>query len=168
MLKLAGLPVFGWAKPVPVVKARLRNPRRDMMIVAAAGPGSNLVMGLIGAVLLGLFLGWHGPFPEQMGAMQFLALNLANFILLNVFLALFNLLPIPPFDGGHIVEGLLPPPLAQRFAGLHRQALLVMILLLVVLPWLAPSYNVVSWLIVPPVRWLSEHYMTIAAVIAGR
>jgi Zn-dependent protease len=103
-----------------------------------------------------------------MGAMQFLALNLANFILLNVFLALFNLLPIPPFDGGHIVEGLLPPPLAQRFAGLHRQALLVMILLLVVLPWLAPSYNVVSWLIVPPVRWLSEHYMTIAAVIAGR
>ena len=56
MLKLAGMPVFGWAKPVPVIKGRLRNPRRDMMIVAAAGPGSNLVMALIGAVLLGLMV----------------------------------------------------------------------------------------------------------------
>jgi Zn-dependent protease len=168
MLKLAGLPVFGWAKPVPVVKQRLRNPRRDMMIVAAAGPGSNLVMALIGAVLLGGLLGWSGPMLDQMGPMHFLVLNLGNFILVNVFLALFNLLPVPPFDGGHIVEGLLPPALAQKFAGLHRQALLVMILLLVVLPWIAPSLNVVGWLVLPPVQWLSEHYLAIAAAIAGR
>jgi Zn-dependent protease len=168
MLKLAGLPVFGWAKPVPVIKARLRNPRRDMMIVAAAGPGSNLVMGLIGAVLLGALLGWSGPMLDQMGPLHFLVLNLGNFILVNVFLALFNLLPVPPFDGGHIVEGLLPPALARKFAGLHRQALLVMILLLVVLPWIAPSLNVVGWLVLPPVQWLSEHYLAIAAAIAGR
>lgn len=168
MLKLAGLPVFGWAKPVPVIKARLRNPRRDMMIVAAAGPGSNLVMGLIGAVLLGGLLGWSGPMPDQMGPMHFLVLNLGNFILVNVFLALFNLLPVPPFDGGHIVEGLLPPALGVKFAGMHRQALLVMILLLVVLPWIAPSLNVVGWLVLPPVQWLSEYYLSIAAAIAGR
>jgi Zn-dependent protease len=168
MLKLAGLPVFGWAKPVPVIKARLRNPRRDMMIVAAAGPGSNLVMGLIGAVLLGVLLGWSGPMPDQMGALHFLVLNLGNFILINVFLALFNLLPVPPFDGGHIVEGLLPPALAQKFAGMHRQALLIMILLIVVLPWISPSLNVVGWLVVPPVQWLSEHYLGVAAAIAGR
>jgi Zn-dependent protease len=168
MLKLAGLPVFGWAKPVPVIKARLRNPRRDMMIVAAAGPGSNLVMGLIGAVLLGALLGWSRPMLDQMGPLHFLVLNLGNFILVNVFLALFNLLPVPPFDGGHIVEGLLPPALARKFAGLHRQALLVMILLLVVLPWIAPSLNVVGWLVLPPVQWLSEHYLAIAAAIAGR
>jgi Zn-dependent protease len=153
---------------VPVIKARLRNPRRDMMIVAAAGPGSNLAMGLIGAVLLGALLGWYGPMRDEMGAAHFLVLNLGNFILVNVFLALFNLLPIPPFDGGHIVEGLLPRPLAAKFAGLHRQALLVMILLLVVLPWIAPQYNVVGWLIVPPVDWLSGHYLSIVAAIAGR
>jgi Zn-dependent protease len=168
MLKLAGLPVFGWAKPVPVIKQRLRNPRRDMMIVAAAGPGSNLVMGLIGAVLLGALLAWQGPMRDEMGPAHFLVLNLGNFILVNVFLALFNLLPVPPFDGGHIVEGLLPPAIGAKFAGMHRQALLVMILLLVVLPWVAPSLNVVAWLIVPPVQWLSEHYLSIAAAIAGR
>ena len=75
---------------------------------------------------------------------------------------------MPPFDGGHIVEGLLPPALGAKFAGMHRQALLVMILLLVVLPWLSPSLNVVGWLILPPVQWLSEHYLAIAAAIAGR
>lgn len=168
MLKLAGLPVFGWAKPVPVIKQRLRNPRRDMMIVAAAGPGSNLVMGLIGAVLLGLLVrGFAGPTEPSLG-IEFLAANLQNFIVLNVFLALFNLLPIPPFDGGHIVEGLLPRELAPKFAALHRPALLIMILLLVVLPWLSPSLNVVGQLVLPPVQWLSENYLSVAAAVAGR
>lgn len=167
MLKLAGLPVFGWAKPVPVIKGRLRNPRRDMMIVAAAGPGSNLVMGIIGAVLLGLLMRVYAGQGDPSLAIGFLAANLVNFILLNVFLALFNLLPIPPFDGGHIVEGLLPPDVARKYAGLHNKALLIMILLLVVLPYLVPSLNIVSWLILPPVRWLSEHYMALAGLIAG-
>ena len=168
MLKLAGLPVFGWAKPVPVVKGRLRNPRRDMMIVAAAGPGSNLVMALIGAVALGLVMrGYAGGVEPSLG-LSFLAANLFNFILLNIFLALFNLLPIPPFDGGHIVEGLLPPQAARKYAAMHGKALLIMILLLVVLPWLAPSLNVVSWLVVPPVEWLSDHYLKIAQAIAGK
>lgn len=167
MLKLAGLPVFGWAKPVPVIKGRLRNPRRDMMIVAAAGPGSNLVMGIIGAVLLGLLMRVYAGQGDPSLAIGFLAANLVNFILLNVFLALFNLLPIPPFDGGHIVEGLLPPDVARKYAGLHNKALLIMILLLVVVPYLVPSLNIVSWLILPPVRWLSEHYMALAGLIAG-
>jgi Zn-dependent protease len=167
MLKLAGLPVFGWAKPVPVVKGRLRNPRRDMMIVAAAGPGSNLVMGLIGAVLLGLLMRVASGPAEPSVAISFLAANLLNFILLNIFLALFNLLPIPPFDGGHIVEGLLPPDLAQKYAGLHSKALLIMILLLVVLPWIAPSLNVIGWLVLPPVEWLTGHYLEVVRMIAG-
>ncbi len=167
MLKLAGLPVFGWAKPVPVIKGRLRNPRRDMMIVAAAGPGSNLVMGIIGAVLLGLLMRVYAGQGDPSLAIGFLAANLVNFILLNVFLALFNLLPIPPFDGGHIVEGLLPPDVARKYAGLHNKALLIMVLLLVVVPYLVPSLNIVSWLILPPVRWLSEHYMALAGLIAG-
>ncbi|MFP5396635.1 MAG: site-2 protease family protein [Alphaproteobacteria bacterium] len=168
MLKLAGLPVFGWAKPVPVVKGRLRNPRRDMMIVAAAGPGSNLVMALIGAVLLGLAMRGFAEGGEPSLGMSFLAANLFNFILLNIFLALFNLLPIPPFDGGHIVEGLLPAQAARKYAAMHSKALLIMILLLVVLPWIAPSLNVVSWLVLPPVEWLSDHYLKIAQAVAGR
>ncbi|MFM5930812.1 MAG: site-2 protease family protein [Novosphingobium sp.] len=168
MLKLAGLPVFGWAKPVPVVKGRLRNPRRDMMIVAAAGPGSNLVMALVGAVLLGLVMRGFAGTAEPSLAVSFLAANLFNFILLNIFLALFNLLPIPPFDGGHIVEGLLPAQAARKYAAMHSKALLIMILLLVVLPWIAPSLNVVSWLVVPPVEWLSDHYLKIAQAVAGQ
>lgn len=167
LLKLTGLPVFGWAKPVPVVKERLRNPRRDMMIVAAAGPGSNLVLAAIGAMLLGLLLGSYQLADEPSLPARFAALNLVNFITINVFLAFFNLLPIPPFDGGHIVEGLLPRPLARKWAGMHGKALLVMILLLVVLPWLSPSLNVVSWLVVPPVEWLTGQYMAIAAAFAG-
>ena len=168
MLKLAGLPVFGWAKPVPVIKGRLRNPRRDMMIVAAAGPGSNLVMALIGAVALGLVMRGYAGATEPSIGVSFLVANLFNFILLNIFLALFNLLPIPPFDGGHIVEGLLPPQAARQYAAMHSKALLIMILLLVVLPWIAPSLNVVSWLVLPPVEWLTDHYLKIAQAVAGK
>jgi Zn-dependent protease len=167
MLKLAGLPVFGWAKPVPVIKQRLRSPRRDMMLVAAAGPGSNLMMALIGAVVLGLVLPVGQPLQQIGGVPGFLLLNLVNFVLINIFLAVFNLLPIPPFDGGHIVEGLLPRALAARYAALHRQALLVMIGLLVVLPMVAPQYNVVRWLVGPPVDWLTGHYIGIARAVAG-
>lgn len=166
LLMLAKLPVFGWAKPVPVIKERLRNPRRDMMLVAAAGPGSNLVQAVVGAILLGLMFKLAGPDVQPTGVSAFVALNLLNYILINVFLAIFNLLPIPPFDGGHIVEGLMPPRLARRYAGLHKQALLIMILLLVVLPYLAPSLNVVSWLVGPPVDWLTDHYLDLARAIA--
>ena len=167
MLKLAGMPMFGWAKPVPVIKGRLRNPRRDMMIVAAAGPGSNLVMGLIGAVALGLLLRPYAGGVEPGAVMDFVLLNLFNFILINVFLALFNLLPIPPFDGGHIVEGLLPPRLAAQYAGMHSKALLIMILLIVVLPMISPSLNIVGYLVSPAVMWLNGLYMGLVGIVAG-
>lgn len=166
MLMLAGWPVFGYAKPVPVVKGRLRNPRRDMMLVAAAGPGSNLVMAGIGAVLLGILSHMIDLGNPSLIA-SFAVANLLMFISINVFLAIFNLLPIPPFDGGHIVEGLLPPDLARKYGSLHQKALLVMILLLVVLPLISPRLNVVSWLVRRPVEWLTEHYLALAGVIAG-
>ena len=125
-------------------------------------------MALIGAVLLGLAMRGFTEGGEPSLGMSFLAANLFNFILLNIFLALFNLLPIPPFDGGHIVEGLLPAQAARKYAAMHSKALLIMILLLVVLPWIAPSLNVVSWLVLPPVEWLSDHYLKIAQAVAGR
>ena len=167
LLALAQGPIFGWAKPVPVNKWRLRNPRYGMMLVAAAGPGINLVMAGIAAVLLGLVLAAYGDVAEPSLAARFLAANLLNFLTVNIFLALFNLLPIPPFDGSHIVEGLLPRSIAPQFAKLHKWGLLAMILLIVVLPWLIPGFNPVGKLLMPPFEWLTGQYMGLAAGIAG-
>jgi Zn-dependent protease len=139
LLAISHAPVFGWAKPVPVDYRRLRNPRRDMVLVALAGPGMNLLLALIGTALLATTVMLSGGARD--GAAAFVAANAFNFVLINVFLAVFNLLPVPPFDGGHVVEGLLPKPLAQRFRRIGRYSLLVLMVLLLVLP--AVGVNVV-------------------------
>lgn len=129
-LLLLGAPAFGWAKPVPVNKWRLRNPRFGMMAVAAAGPASNFVLAFVGAVVLG-FIGTLGAsFAESAAGFPMLVgpdrtslpieTGLYFFILINVFLGLFNLLPIPPFDGSHIVGGLLPRPLRTQWEKIQR------------------------------------------------
>lgn len=149
VLAVTGAPVFGWAKPVPVIAERLRNPRVDMMLVALAGPGMNLLLALLTAFVIGLSTGLE---PVQGALAQFVQANLVNFLIINVFLAVFNLLPIPPFDGGHVVEGLLPRPLAARYAKLNRYAFPVLIFLLVLLPMLFPSADIVGRIVGPPVR----------------
>ena len=167
MLALAHLPVFGWAKPVPVTGWRLRNPRRDMMLVAAAGPGSNLVLAALGAVVLGLLARFAGGAANEGGVVQFAALNLLNFISINVFLALFNLLPIPPFDGSHIVEGLLPRRGAALFAKVRQTGFLLAVALLIVLPTLIPGFDPVGKVVGPPVDWLVGHYLNLADLVAN-
>lgn len=169
MLALAHLPVFGWARPVPVDARRLRDPRRDMMLVAAAGPATNLVLALVGAVLLGLVARpWAGAEVDQVGGLAgFAALNLVNFVMINVFLALFNLLPIPPFDGSHILEGLLPLSLARRYAGMRRLGFALVLVVLIVLPTLVRGFDPIGWLVQPPVEWLTGHYFALANLIAG-
>ena len=166
-LKLMGLPVFGWAKPVPVNFARLDHPRRDMMLVGAAGPGSNLVMAAIAALVLGLVQRPYGGAQELAGVMGFIVLNLFNFISINVFLALFNLLPIPPFDGSHIVEGMLPPAAARRYGALRKYGFMLVIVLIVVLPQLISGFDPVGFLIGRPVTWLFQQYLALAAGVAG-
>ncbi len=166
LLALFLLPVFGWAKPVPVVAQRMRNPRLGMMLTAAAGPAANLVMALVGAVLLGLLLLPYAGEPGLTGVAWFVAINLANFLTINVFLALFNLLPIPPFDGSHIVEGLLPAPLARAYGELHRFGFMLVLVLLVVLPWVFPGFDPMGAIVGPPVAWLIGKYMAVAAMIA--
>ena len=106
LLAFAGAPVFGWAKPVPVTQGRLRNPRTGMMAVAAAGPLTNLVLAAAGAVVVGLLT--RGGMPADASVAGYLVMAFSYFVAVNVFLAFFNLLPIPPFDGSHIVEGVLP------------------------------------------------------------
>jgi Zn-dependent protease len=152
LLAVSGAPVFGWAKPVPVVAARMRNPRLHMMLVALAGPGMNILLALVAAIALALVL----PAVPSGGsaASLFLLLNLINFVAINIFLAVFNLLPLPPFDGGHVVEGLLPRRFARHYAKLARLGFPLLIFLLLVLPMLVPEANVVERVVRPPVDGL--------------
>jgi len=166
ILKLSGGPVFGWAKPVPVNPMRLNNPRRDMMLVAAAGPGTNFVLALFAAVLLGLLLR-SASAPGFGIGVAFIAANLSNFIAINVFLALFNLLPIPPFDGSHIVEGLLPDDAARAYAKLRPYGFVLLFTLLLIVPWLFPELGIVEKLVLPPFEWAIGHYEGIVRMVAG-
>ena len=98
-----GLPLIGWAKPVPVDFRHLRSPRRDFALIAAAGPVSNVLMALLGAAVLeGL-----GGLDAARGG-SFAASILVQFVLLNVLLAVFNMVPVPPLDGGNVLMGVLP------------------------------------------------------------
>lgn len=165
-LALIKAPVIGWAKPVPVNQWRLRNPRFGMMAVAAAGPGTNFVLAAIGAVALGLLIRSYDGLQEASGFGAFVSANLVNFLLINIFLALFNLLPIPPFDGSHIVEGLLPDAAARQYARVRPFGLGLMILLLIVLPSLLPNLSIVERFVLPPVQWVSGHYFALAEAVA--
>ena len=168
MLKLIGAPVFGWAKPVPVAKERLRNPRFGMMAVAAAGPGTNFVLAALAAVSLGLlvrgFDGGQAPGPVALFAVA----NLNNFIMINIFLGIFNLLPVPPFDGSHIVEGLLPRRAAAVFERLRPLGFPLLLILLLVIPWLFPQAGIVERLVLPPVQWAGAQFYGLAEAVAGR
>ncbi len=153
--------VFGWAKPVPVDFSRLDNPRRDMVWVAAAGPAINIALATVSAALL------HS-IPLLPGSVQLWVLeNLQNSILINLVLAVFNMLPLPPLDGGRIAVGLLPLPLARRLARMERFGLFVIIGLLFILPYagreIGVDLNVFPWLIGTPVRFL----MDVIAGLAG-
>jgi Zn-dependent protease len=149
LLAISHAPVFGWAKPVPVNYARLKNPRRDMVLVALAGPGMNLLLALVGAIALAATLSLSSD-PNGFLA-NLIAANALNFMFINIFLGVFNLLPVPPFDGGHVVEGLLPAPLAIRFRRIGRYSLLILMLLLLVLPTISPNANVVGRVVSPVV-----------------
>ncbi|EQB19585.1 site-2 protease family protein [Novosphingobium lindaniclasticum] len=164
-LALAGLPIFGWAKPVPVNRWRLNDPRRGMMAVAAAGPGTNLVLAAVGAVLLGVLVRLAGD--AEGAGLTFAAMNLNNFITINVFLALFNLLPIPPFDGSHIVEGLLPRRAARQYERFRPYGFPLLIVLLLVVPYFFPQWGIVRRVVLPPVIWATDHYYTLAQFVAG-
>lgn len=165
LLALTHLPVFGWAKPVPVDARRLPNPRRDMMLVGAAGPAMNFALAALAAILLGL-MARGGP-GEATGAAAFIQANLVNFIGINLFLALFNLLPVPPFDGSHIIEGLLPEGLARGYSRLRPFGLVLMLVLLLVVPQVF-GVSVVNKLVLPPFEWLSGHYEALANAVAGQ
>jgi Zn-dependent protease len=127
---------FGYAKPVPVNFRALRNPRISMVFVAAAGPAMNIGLAIIAALSFHLLV----YLPATIA--QWAALNLKNAIIINVVLAVFNLFPLPPLDGGRIAVGLLPNVLARQLARLEPYGMIILIGLLIFLPLLGAQFGV--------------------------
>ena len=137
LLLLAKSPfLFGYAKPVPVNFRALRNPRGNMVLIAAAGPAMNI--GLAIAAALGLHLVGYLPASTA----RWVALNLKNAIVINVILAVFNMFPLPPLDGGRIAIGLLPDVIARQLARLERYGMVILIGLIIILPLLGSQLGI--------------------------
>ncbi|HLZ67652.1 MAG TPA: site-2 protease family protein [Aliidongia sp.] len=147
--------LFGYAKPVPVNFRALKRLRLDMIIVAFAGPATNIVLAAIS-----IFLFSRLPLVVPSWAQLFVLKNLQNSVQINLVLAIFNMLPIPPLDGGRIVTGLLPPTLAREFAKIEGFGMLLLLALLIFIPMLGErlhmDLNLLGPVIEYPFNWLGS------------
>ena len=152
--------IFGYAKPVPVDFSRLRRPQRDMIWVAAAGPAINIAMAYLAALLMYVTV----VVPEV--ARPWMFQNLKNAFMLNIALAVFNMLPIPPLDGSRVLMGFLPRPLAVRYAMLDRYGMAVVIGLIVLPPlvgmWFGARLDLLPFLLLPPIEFLVNFLLDLA------
>ncbi len=131
-----GRMMFGFAKPVPVNFRALGRPRRDMVLVALAGPGANFALAAVSTALL------HGVALFQGDLRTWIAYNLLNSVWINVLLGIFNMLPVPPLDGGRIAVGVLPESLGRPLARLERVGILIIVVAVFVLPWIGEKIGV--------------------------
>ena len=138
--------MFGYAKPVPVNFGALRNPKQDMVWVAAAGPGMNILLATISAILLWISI--HAGLNAFVDQLLFASIQV------NLILAIFNMIPIPPLDGGRVAVGLLPMPLARYWAQLGRFGLLPLLVILIVLPYF--GIDIFDKLVAPPLEFIER------------
>jgi Zn-dependent protease len=152
LLFLMGSPfLFGWAKPVPVNFNRLRPPAMGMFMVAFAGPGINILIALVSALLLHID---QFVTPENM---PWIFLNLYRLIMVNCVIAVFNLLPVLPLDGGRVLHSLLPYNLKRAYGRTERYGVVVILALLLVFPLL--GMDIVPTLVGAPALWLDEQLL---------
>ncbi len=154
---------FGYAKPVPVNFFALSKPRRDTVLVALAGPASNLILAIIAALLLNLVQ--LAPIFLQSWIID----NLMILIFFNLILCIFNMIPILPLDGGRAVIGILPPVIAQRFERLERVGFSIILCALFLLPWVGDQLgfdlNIFMWVIVIPATELASFLINVIGVM---
>jgi Zn-dependent protease len=144
LLLAVGGPLFGWAKPVPVATSALRNPRRSMIVVALAGPAANLLMAAMWCGVLAVIARINGN--ETLD--YWIGLMAQAGIVINVILAVFNLLPIPPLDGGRVLAGLLPSQVGARLEKIEPVGLVVVLGL--------SAFGVLGWLFNPAYRAIGQ------------
>jgi Zn-dependent protease len=154
--------LFGYAKPVPVNFRRLKNFRRDSALVALAGPTSNMILAVISALLIHAALlapDWFAEWSVQ---------TLINSLRLNVMLALFNMLPLLPLDGGRVLGGLLPPSLARPFFRTERYGMIILLGLIFLLPLIGTQMgmdlNILSWILGPASDYLLHLVVTLTGL----
>jgi Zn-dependent protease len=153
--------LFGYAKPVPVNFRALRNPRIDMVWVALAGPATNIALAFVAA------LAFHVVGYLPLAAAQWLYDNLKNALVINVVLAVFNMMPIPPLDGGRVAVGLLPRVLAAPLARLEPFGMLILIGILIVLPLAGSQFGLNLDVISGILRATTGYLIALLLVVTG-
>lgn len=153
--------LFGYAKPVPVNFRKLNNPRLGMVWVALAGPATNIALGLLAA------LAFHALPLAPAETAKWVADNLKNALIINVLLAVFNMLPIPPLDGGRVAVGLLPNVLAYPLSRLEPYGMLILIGILIVLPLAGSQFGLNLDVISAIVRTSTGYVIRLLLVLTG-